>query len=311
MFSKHIWLYLAAWLAFLVIPVSSFYEQKNDTFSAPDSVLLFARPYYDVRAVTPQRSLVIPPPIDVPANSGLFNYPSISRRGDFIAWGFAVQGHPRPTRFALGVYSLAEQRWKTYGDFDEIGATAFSPDGSKIAFSAVEPKKGYALLIFDVTNGEIMKVRHPLGIPGKATLGWSPDGKRLVVEIQRSEKTPQIAILDPISGDVQAVGEGTHPAWSPTGEWIAYYRDSGAKCILVHPDGTGTKIAGKAHSTFLTPRRFGYAVVWSPDGKTLMLNEMKGDGDYLDVVLLDLATGRSTRKSKNGWPVFGWVSPAK
>ncbi len=84
-------------LAFLVIPVSSFYEQKSDTFSAPDSMLLFARPYYDVRILTPDHSLVIPPPVDVPANSGLFNYPSISQRGDVIAWGFAVQGHPRLT----------------------------------------------------------------------------------------------------------------------------------------------------------------------------------------------------------------------
>lgn len=311
MFSKHTWNYLAAWLAFLVIPVSSSYEQKSGTFSALDSVLLFARPYYDVRVVTPNHSLVIPPPFDVPANSGLFNYPSISPRADLVAWGFAVQGHPRLRRFALGVYSIAEARWKTYGDFDEIGATAFSPDGSKIACVVQEAEKKDAFLIFDLATGNMTKVPHPKGIPGKATLSWSPDGRRLVVEVLRSEKTRLIAVFDPNTGDTKPVGEGSHPAWSPTGEWIAYYGDSGDKCILVHPDGTGKKIVGKAHSTFLTPRRFGYAVVWSPDSKTLLLNEMKGDGDYLDVMLLDLGTGRLTRKSKNGWPVFGWVFPQK
>ncbi len=313
MFSKHTWNYLAAGLAFLVIPVSSFYEQKSDTFSAPDSVLLFARPYYDVRVVTPDHSLIISSPVDVPANSGVFNYPSISRKGDFIAWGFAVQGHPRPTRFALGVYSIAEQRWKTYGDFDDIGATAFSPDGSKIAFVAEEPERRDAFLIFDVASGKMTHVPHPSGIPERATLSWSPDGKRLVVETHRSEKASLIVVLDPITGDVQPVGDGSDPAWSPTGEWIAYYDLLGKKCMLVHPDGTGTKVAKHVGGGFFVHREFGWGLVWSPDGKKLLLNEMKGDLRYIDidVVLLDLETGRATTKSKNGPPVFGWVSRGK
>jgi WD40 repeat protein len=310
MFSKQIWSYLAAWLAFLVIPLSSFDEQKSDSFSLPDSVLLFAKPYYDVRVVTPDQSLVIRPPVDVPANSGLFNYPSISRKGDLIAWGFAVQGHPRATRFALGVYAISEQRWKTYGDFDDIGATAFSPDGSKIAFVADEPERRDAFLIFDVATGKMTNVPHPKGIRERATISWSPDGKRLVVEIQRSEKSTLIVVLDPSTGDSHPIGEGSDPAWSPTGEWIAYYDLSGKKCMVVHPDGTGTKVAKHGGGSFFIHREFGWGLVWSPDGKKLLLNEMKGDLRYIniDVVLLDLETGRSTTKSKNGLPVFGWAS---
>ena len=300
-------------MAFLVIPLSGFSEQKGDTFSASDSVLLFARPYYDVRVVTPDHSLVIPPPVDVPANSGLFNYPSISRHGDFIAWGFAVQGHPRPTRFALGVYSIAEQRWKMYGDFDDIGATAFSPDGSKIAFVAEESEKRPAFHIFDVGTGKMTSVPHPTGIPERATIGWSPDGKRLVVETMKSEKSSLIVVFDPGTGSAQPVGEGSDPAWSPTGEWIAYYDPSGKKCMLVHPDGTGTKVAKQGGGNVFFPREFVWGLVWSPDGKKLLLNEMKGDWRYIniDVVLLDLETGRSTTKSRNGLPVFGWASRAK
>jgi hypothetical protein len=35
---------------------------------------------------------------------------------------------------------------------------------------------------------------------------------------------------------------------------------------------------------------------------------MKGDGDSIDVMLVDLETGRATRKAKNGLPVYGWAS---
>jgi hypothetical protein len=52
---------------------------------------------------------------------------------------------------------------------------------------------------------------------------------------------------------------------------------------------------------FLLPR-----LVWL--GKQLLLNEIKGDGPKLDVVLLDLASGHSSKKFENNPAVFGWVA---
>ena len=51
--------------------------------------------------------------------------------------------------------------------------------------------------------------------------------------------------------------------------------------------------------------------MWSPDGKKLLLNEIKGDGPRLDVVLLNLESGQSQTKSENGLLVFGWVPLGK
>jgi len=48
-------------------------------------------------------------------------------------------------------------------------------------------------------------------------------------------------------------------------------------------------------------------LVWSPDGKQLLLTEIKGDGPDLDVVLIDLESGRASSKSQNSFSVFGWV----
>ncbi len=283
-------------------------------FSMPDSLLLFGR-HDDLRLAKPDHPERIKPPAEVAANQGYFAFPSISPKGDLIAWGFArevpKEHSERALKFVLGVFSVAGRTWKTFGEFDNVGATVFSPDGSEIAFVAEQQnKKG--LLILDVSKGTMANAPYPPGMPESASLSWSPDAKRLAVEIQRGEKTPLVAVLDLDTGSVQSLGEGFNPAWSPSGEWIAYFDPTGAKCLLVHPDGTGVKVAKKLSQSAVSYRRFGFGgPVWSPDGKRMLLSEMKGDGDYIDVVLLDIESGRVTRKARNGLPVFGWASPQK
>ena len=69
-----------------------------------------------------------------------------------------------------------------------------------------------------------------------------PGPNPLTVEIQRGEKNALVVVLDLKSGNVQPLGEGVNPTWSPTKDWISYYDPTGAKCLLVYPDGTGLKI---------------------------------------------------------------------
>jgi len=285
---------------------------EGRTFSMPDSILLFGT-YNDVRVVTPNQELGLRPPVHVKANLGEFHFPSIAPAGDLIAWGVAVGHDPdshHPTRFKLAIYSVSEQKWATYGDFDDIGATAFSPDGSKIAFVAQE-RDGDALLVFDVRTQKIARATTPKGIWYQASLSWSPDGKKLAFQIQRSEERSTIAVLDLSSGQVQTLGDGYEPSWSPDGNWIAYYASSGQKCMLMHPDGTGTRAVKTLGGRLFGCRVFGWRVVWSPDGKQLLLNQMKGDGPDLDVILLNIDSGRSVVKKKNALPVFGWATERK
>ena len=86
-------------------------------------------------------------------------------------------------------------------------------------------------------------------MPASGALSWSPDENRLAVVIERGGLPQQVAVLDLRTRDVQAVGEGYAPAWSPAGEWIAYYARE--KCVLVHPDGTGTKTVKSVSRRFL------------------------------------------------------------
>jgi hypothetical protein len=85
MFSKCKWIHCLALFA-ICVPVLQG-QKKNVTFSLPDSVLLFGT-YNDIRIVTPGGALSLKPPLDIKTNQGYFAFPSISPKGDLIAWGF-------------------------------------------------------------------------------------------------------------------------------------------------------------------------------------------------------------------------------
>jgi Tol biopolymer transport system component len=279
--------------------------------SMPASIIVFGT-YNELSIVTPRGVEKIRPPVNVGYNGGYFIYPSISPNGDLIAWAFACkweEGRPKnKARFALGIYSIADKQWKTYGDMDGVGNPVFSPDGSKIAFIA-DQEGGPEVVILDVLKGTMTQLPQVDVIRQKvsAIRSWSADGNRFAIEIQRDGKT-MVAVLEISTGHVQDLANGFNPAWSPTGEWVAYFDTSGARCVLIHPDGTGERVVRKLRQSTLSYRRFGWGTpVWSPDGTQLLLDEMKGDGDYGDTVLIDVESGRSTRKATNSLPVFGWA----
>jgi RHS repeat-associated protein len=114
------------------------------TFRMPDSVLLFGN-YNEIRIVTAEGERLVRPPVDVKFNGGYFAFPSLAPSGEFVVWGFATESHVAwpdvRIHFALGVYSIAQQRWKTYGDFETIGDASISPDAAKIAWSRENEKR--------------------------------------------------------------------------------------------------------------------------------------------------------------------------
>jgi hypothetical protein len=48
--------------------------------------------------------------------------------------------------------------------------------------------------------------------------------------------------------------------------------------------------------------------VWSPDSKTLLINKSRDpDNGTVDIEMLDVVTGKRTKKFKNVAPVYAWV----
>jgi Tol biopolymer transport system component len=235
-----------------------------------------------------------------------FRVPSIARTLDRIAWSVEKGDHD-----AIGVYTVRDQSWKSFADvcFAGGGAIAFSPDATKIAFvSAMPPTPIHdvcptthqtVLQILDLATGRITNLAC-CGWALRGRLGWSPDGKEIVVQHLR-----QIAIVETDSGKARIIADGGYPSWSPKGDWIAYFDLQLTKCFIVRPDGTGVKIVRDTGSGFVG-RAMIYGAVWSPDGRKLLVNEVD-DHQHTRVVMVDVATGKTTTKSTNGLAVLDWV----
>ena len=48
-------------------------------------------------------------------------------------------------------------------------------------------------------------------------------------------------------------------------------------------------------------------IVWSPDEERLLLNQWQVEGNHNRVIMVDIATGHATLRSKNGEVVMGWA----
>jgi WD40-like Beta Propeller Repeat len=302
-------------------------KERPGTFSMPGSILLFGT-YDDLRVVTPEREIRLKAPADACGkyNGGYFAPPTISPRGDVIAWGFCTRWDQTRrqdrARFALGFYSVAKETWEIYGDFDVIGTATFSPNGSKIAFLADQDHKAW-LFIFDVTKRTWADAPYPkAGIRTKASIAWSPDETRLAVEILRggliyspqmpeadANRNPVIGVLTLATGELQTFGEGFNPSWSPDGEWIAYYAPGGATLLMMHANGSGLKAVKRLKQGFFSYGSFvGRGPVWSPDSKQLVVTIRRHE-TRLDIMLIDPSSGRAmTRLKKVPVTPYGWVT---
>ena len=297
------------WIVFLfgLVLVCSCQAQKD--VSIQSSVVLVGG-YDELRAVFPDRTEAIKPPVELPANHAYFVRPSLSPNGELVAWGFVTRVEERRVHYALGVYSLKDRSWKIYGDFPALGQACFSADSTRVLFVAgdVREKK---LMTLDVSTGNISHLPspHPQAWATLSPISWSPDGKRVALVIQRSQTT-SVGILEISSGEVVDLGEGDYPSWSPDGNWIAVFDGQGAKCILVRADGSGRRVLKEVRRTALlhSYKQLGWGLpVWSPDGQQMLLTEMVGD-DSMDVILIRVQDGDELQTAHKHLPAFGWAA---
>lgn len=292
-------------LGLALIGVASWaaYAQGNGTFSLPNSVLLFSEPGPGVGLATETNVRVL----KFPVRTGPMSHPNLAPDGSRVAVGVYSSDPPASRHFALGVLSVKQQEWKSYGDFEAIGVPAFSHDSRRVAFAASKGGMGRSLMILDLISGQITSIAQTATVVERADLGWSPDGQRLAIEMQHDDEPPAVAVLDLSTEKLNIIANGVDPTWSSTGEWIAYSDESRRKCTIIHPDGTGAKMVRDAGKDLWAYRLLDFGAVWSPDGAQLLLNEIIGEGPHSDVMLVDLGTGRTVMKSRNGPGVFAWA----
>jgi Tol biopolymer transport system component len=151
----------------------------------------------------------------------------------------------------------------------------WSPDGRRIAWRRDGP---YCLEIWtmDADGSHASK----LPVPAGCTFAWSPDGKRITVDVYLGPNQPVGIWM------VNSDGTGAHPftpnctavpapactgpsatgaVWSPDGTKIAYVVEGLQGIVVAQADGSGSTIVEGPVICCAPPTR----VVWSPDGQQL------------------------------------------
>jgi len=283
--------------------------KPSDFPRMPGTILLTGYPGYCLAITTSGETQVI--------QQGLSDtdvFAAMSRDGSVIVSVYEkINGTQWQTpHLIFSVYSTREKKWKDFEGHAHRVHAALSPDGAFLAYAATErdPRGSTQthLHFIDIKTG-VESVGPEIGVGDVPHLTWSPDSNRIAYSIEGST----IEVMDLKMERIEKVADGKSPAWSPSGEWIAYYSKEVSNQIwIVHPDGTGAQLLAT-----LPPDKWphlggtGYFVeppVWSPESKRILLNEScDPDKGTIAVQIVEVATHKMTKAFKDRPPVWGWA----
>lgn len=157
----------------------------------------------------------------ITANGGLNKFPEWSFDNSKLAF---VTKLPHANRWELWVQDLKGGRSVLQAPTSYVSSPAFSPDGTKMVFSAREVNRADAdIYVAELDSGQRSNRSNHPAIDTSPT--WSPTGQQIAFVSNRSG-SPQLWVMDADGSNLQQlVTEGGHcdsPDWSPDGRLIAY-----------------------------------------------------------------------------------------
>ncbi|MCR9296263.1 MAG: WD40 repeat domain-containing protein, partial [bacterium] len=182
--------------------------------------------------------------------------------------------HPNGTQLAIGLDDTQHsvKLWGTSDDkqLEDIGrigspllGLAWSPNGSRLACVGWEQAT-----VFNFQNGDSFELEAPLRNPNHTggpdySVGWSPDGRKLVIAIQQRvelQRKMEVWDMETQSRDVTLDG-GYCIAYSPDGQTIAGGQLHHLVLCDLTDDKTLDPLPGHARAIF--------DLAWNPDGTLL------------------------------------------
>ena len=183
-----------------------------------------------------------------------------------------------------------------------FGAPAWSPDGSKIAFSFTirhAPPDYKSRICVVNADGTGLKV---ISDQDDEEPSWSPDSSQIVFTSYRTGEAQIFKMNADGTDQVQLTYSGGYsPAWSPDGEKIAYDKIG---IWIMNSDGT--------NAYQLTTHRSDANPSWSPDGSKIAFDSHRSGSTNIWVINLD-GTGLTQLTQKGGvlpaWSPDGkWIA---
>lgn len=215
-------------------------------------------------------------------------WPSLSPDGRRVA--FAVNFDGNGYNFDIVVVDLTDGlAHRLTSDRFAEHHPLWSPDGSQIAFDSDRDSSAIGITDIFVMNADGSNARPVLDtVEPRSLNGWSADGKKIYYTSFQNDAGPEkatevLAAVSIVSGQTrvvrilpQKVRGGTQAAVSPSGQQIAYVKDTKTgSVIMVVENGVEHQISESQGDAFLP--------VWSPDGKWLAYSNMLLDGTIIPV----------------------------
>ena len=194
--------------------------------------------------------------------------PRFSPDGRRLAYTSYKDGNPD-----LWLLDLETGHAKTFSSEQGLNiAGGFSPDGTKLLMT-LSRGKSPNLYLKELAGGAIERLTSHFGADSTPT--FSPDARQVAFVSDRSGN-PQIHVLDIPTKKITrltSLNWCDAPAWSPTGEWIAFagraHNKDKMDVFLV--DITGSQLRQLTHGEGSNEDP-----AWSPDGRFLAFSSTRG-----------------------------------
>ncbi len=205
--------------------------------------------------------------------------PRFSPDGRRLAYTSYKDGNPD-----LFMLDLETGRAITVSDEQGLNvAGGFSPDGTKLLMT-LSRGRSPNLYLKDLASGAVERLSFHFGADSTPT--FSPDARSVAFVSDRSGN-PQIYLLDLATKAARRLTNLNwcdSPAWSPTGEWIAFAGRANRKdkmdIFLV--DVTGSQIRQLTHGEGSNEDP-----TWSPDGRLLAFSTTRDGRPQIEVMDAD------------------------
>ena len=152
------------------------------------------------------------------------------------------------------------------------GLPHWSPDGTQIAFTDIQPGRPYKTLLVSAQGGAAQEVLAENLFQVDAE--WSPDGKQMVFGRNATERAT-VQLLDLNSKQVSIIpgSQGLFsPRWSPDGRYLATLSFDGRKIVIFD-------FKTQKWSDWVSGWAYGFPA-WSQDGKYLYFQNWLTPGYY-------------------------------